>query len=371
MPKLITTELANVLGSLAEVLPFDPATESNYASGDDLFLCALGFEDRCLALPGKLGEIGYKSKYSVYFRYKTNSDENSKNEDKLKLLLGSFSEISRPFEVEYGSLSHEVRSYLLSYIEQHQCRPRITIDISSFSSRLLLTILSIAFSSDISLRILYSEAAQYRPTEEEFSTNPEVWLNNDSLALESGIGEVQPSIENTGVQIDHLPHCVFHFPNFKQARGNAILYAIDPSLVDGRKHDGIVWFIGEPPSNINKWRTEAIKSINRIPDDSICCYVSTLLYKDSLQSLESQYQNYWKDYNISITNLGSKMQTIAISLFCRYRTNVRVVEASPKEYNAKEYSSGFASYWKIDFGNTMNVMSRLNSIGQISLVTAT
>ena len=82
MARATKIELSSIVGRLADIQKFNPRTGPTFGP-DDLFLCALGFEPRCVAMPKLLAEIGYRSERVIVFEYDTNVDENERNREEL------------------------------------------------------------------------------------------------------------------------------------------------------------------------------------------------------------------------------------------------------------------------------------------------
>ncbi len=70
-------DLGEMIGQLPEISAFNPTSLAGTQNA--LFLCALGFEQRCLTIPRALATAGYKSSRAVYLQYSTNQDDNAVN----------------------------------------------------------------------------------------------------------------------------------------------------------------------------------------------------------------------------------------------------------------------------------------------------
>src|ERR1039458_8920523 len=90
VPRLHKRELAEILHLLPEAKHCRPETEPQGRS-ESLFLCALGFEERCLTLPARLAASGYRADHAIYLQYETNSGD---NESRLPSLLTALNVIS-------------------------------------------------------------------------------------------------------------------------------------------------------------------------------------------------------------------------------------------------------------------------------------
>jgi hypothetical protein len=350
---------------LPDIEPFE--THKPLERKDDLFFCALGFEDRCLSIPEHLAiQKGYHSKKSIYFQYSTNEPDNAKNESKLKSALSVFSDsVEQPLKCDEEDFPVKLRN-ILKGLGGNGSLPSVSFDITVCSSKLLLTALKIILESDVSLRILYSEAAVYHPTRSEYEQDYNKWAQEDGLGLAKGVQKIIPSPEHPGNRRDKLPEAVIVFPTFRRERAVAAIADIDQSLIT-RPKDRIIWLIGKPHLPQDQWRTDALRKINEIPDTAPSYEVSTFDYKATIEKLESIYGVKDCEYHVNIIPLGSKLQSLGIQLFWQVRQDVSLTFVIPKKYNAHEYTEGCKAAWLIDFGTTKQLRDVLNSVGQLSV----
>jgi len=365
MKDLHEIEFIEILANLPDIKEFTINSDLCNLS-DDVFLCALGFEDRCPWIAESLSENGtYRSKKSFYFRYATNIADNKDNEPRLLVALDKFSSSVKPLDCDDEDFPLRLRN-ILNQICKNKDMPSITFDVSVCSSKLLILSLKIILEYNVMLKILYSEAGVYHPTKEEYNKNSENWKKEDGFGLAKGVQKIIPSSEHPGNRRDQLPESIIVFPTFKPERARAVIIDIDPSLAQNPK-DRVLWIVGEPHLPDDGWRAGALKEINQIPDSTACYQVSTLYYKKTVECLESIYKPRECDYHINICPLGSKMQALGIALFCYVHQDVSIVFAIPEEYNASEYTEDCKATWMIDFCSTQQLRSLLDSVGQITI----
>ena len=94
--------------------------------------------------------------------------------------------------------------------------------------------------------------------------------------------------------------------------------------------------------------------------------VSTFDYKDTLRALEAAHLQYMHEYNISLAPFGSKLQSVAVALFCTMHPDVRIVSAKPRQYGIL-FSEGCKRTWSLDFGATENVRDHLARVGELEI----
>jgi len=366
MAKIVRRQLADVLSGLQVISPFD-AGGLGGASPEDLFLCALGFEPRCLNLPGALENAGYRAHRAAYFTYATNLDDNSVNLAGLQGHLRGIARNVEPLEADAADFPTRLRALLDLIMSEAPAKPpRITLDISVAANRLLLRCMKILLEFDVSLRILYSEANIYHPTKSEYEEEPEKWEREDLLGLERGVGQVIPSIDHPGQALDPLPDFLILFPSFKAERSRAVISFVDPSLLTN-PGDKVVWLLGVPHLAEDRWRIDAMRTINAI-DKAVPQYeVSTFDYQDTLQVLERLYSEKSESHTITLSPLGSKLQALGTALFCYMHPDVRIIFSTPKEYNAAQYSDGCKDAWEIDLGALGQLRRSLDKVGTLHI----
>jgi hypothetical protein len=363
MARIAVCELQQVVMDL----PVITTLESSLAEAtSDLFVCALGFEPRCTAVPEALRSAGQRFTECVFICLDTNVAENNRNRESLEEHLRSLGDSVTPLNADASDFSVRLR-LLLSRMSQSLNRaPRVTFDISVAANRLLLRTFQVLLEADIDLRLTYAEAGTYHPTRQEYEADPSRWEGDDTIGTEQGVSLVVPSPSYAGQHLDPLPNYVILFPSFRKDRSLAVLSAVDETLLTSR-HQDVVWVIGIPHAEQDQWRMDAMRSINRIPASAHQIEVSTFDYRETLFALERLHQERWEQYNLTISPLGSKLQGVGTALFCYLRPEVRVMFSAPKVYNANEWSSGCMAKWQIRFGATSVVRDCLRQVGTIAL----
>ncbi len=358
MAKLHEIELSEILAELPEIREMNSQLDANRR--DELFVCALGFEERCLSVPSSLAENGYRCAVAVCATVATNRDDNNRNRGELFQLLSLMA--NQVVEVEADETWFSNR--LIEVLDTLVPGGRVTFDISTAANRLLMKAMKVLLETDIDLMVMYSEAKTYRPTRAEFEDNPDEWRNLEAGGLEHGVRDVVVSPDHPGMQMDKLPDCVVLFPSFKPGRSLGVIDRVDPSLVanPGKK---VIWFLGVPHEPEDEWRLEAMKQINGI--ENVHHQVSTFDYQETIVHLENVYNVFAQEHNVTVSPIGSKMQALGTSLFHQIHPDVRIVLAVPKKYDARDYSTGCKAKWTIDFGSTVSLRELLSRVGQLRI----
>lgn len=368
MSKLHVCELSEVMPSFPEVRKLTPSDISDLERAD-LFLCALGFEDRCLTIPGALSNSGFKASKAYYIEYSTIPHENATNRPQLLEHLNGISANIQSINGDDVGYAKALRE-LISPSEESGVgvRPTVVFDISVASNKLLMRCMDVFFASRINLIILYSEAAVYHPTKEEFEHLKKTPLT-DGVGLEAGVSEVSICEEYAGFHVDQLPDCLLIFPSFNRERALAVVSAVDPSIV-GNTMERVVWLLGLPHLPEDQWRLDMMVEIMQIPKDSSqykVFNVSTFDYRESVTLLNRLYEERSLSSKLTLSPMGSKLQALGAALFCYMRPDVRVIFATPKEYNTSAFSKGCKDTWIINFGDLDRLKAQLDQVGQIRL----
>jgi len=366
-------EFIEIINELPDISKLDYKKEFSNTEWD-LFLCGLGFEERCLTIPEKLAELqDFKCNKVFYFEYSTNKEDNETNKPRLIECFKKFSNSWDFFQVDAGDFPKRLRA-IMKDLTTTKITPKVIFDISVCSSKLLLLTMKILLEFDIHLKIVYSEAAIYHPTIEEYEKEPQKWITEEGFGLARGVGEVICSPEHPGARQEN-PHLVIAFLTFKPERTQAIITHIDETILTtfnktiGRR---LICIVGDPhmENEARNKRKEMMKEINReiLGLEGVVSYeISTFDYKDTIKRLEQIYKEKYLDFHINISALGSKMQSLGIANFCYVRPDVSVYLALPKEYNPRQYSEGCKAIWEIDFGNMGRIKNLLNKVDQIEI----
>ena len=355
-------DVSDILRQLPDIEPLNtnPANERE----DVLFMTALGFEERCTWIAELLSEGSkYKATWGVYFEFSTNQNDNLINRSRLTKAINSFAMHVQSMPCDSAEFPTQLRRFISDISAQIELRG-VTFDISACSSKLLVTALSVLLEYDLELRLVYSEAGLYHPTKDEYFSDPKKWTTDEGLGIARGVSSVTPSPDHPGNRRDLLPEAIIVFPTFKPERARAIIASIDPSLIL-RPSDRVTWLLGEPHLKTDEWRMNAQKTINKIPTSAKTYVVSTFNYKKSIEFLERIYEHLDYRYHVNIAPLGSKMQSVGVVLFWYIRRDVSIVFASPREYNAAQYSEGCKAVWCIEFMDLAKIRRLLDTVGEL------
>ncbi len=110
-----------------------------------------------------------------------------------------------------------------------------------------------------------------------------------------------------------------------------------------------------------------MRKINRITDEAKVFEASTFDYREAWRILEQIYSECWEGSNISLSPLGSKMQALAVTLFCIRHPDVRVLLSTPLQYNSQQWSEGVRDLWRVSLGSAREFVNDILRAGTLQL----
>ena len=377
MTRLHVTDLPEVLSHMPIARPAKEVVNSPV----DLLLCASGFEPRTTAVPEYLLREGVDVSRVRYFSYRDNEEQ---NRNRRRLLAKSLRQLTSDVDSIDGDASiQELRAALTNATSGLEIKrsdgvtrgPVVIFDVSAASTRLIIRVLHVLWSLRMHLVLAYAQAATYYPTAKELAAaieglgGPpgEFRISCESLGLDRDVRDPEYSLEYSGVQLDNLPDRVIVVAGFNGHRNKAALEFVDPALVLDHPNSRVTWLIGEPLDLEDRWRHDAMLRVNGLSGADGYADVhttSTLDYRQTLRLLEEEYIRHFASERLTVAPMGSKLQSVGVSLFCELHPDVRVVFAMPGSHNGKHYSRGVRGIWGFEFGPTAKVRTRLESVGE-------
>ena len=110
-----------------------------------------------------------------------------------------------------------------------------------------------------------------------------------------------------------------------------------------------------------------MRKINKITDEAKVFEASTFDYRESWRVLEQIYSECWEGSNITLSPLGSKMQAMAVTLFCIRHPDVRVLLSTPQQYNSQQWSEGVRDLWRVSLGSAREFVNAILRAGTLQL----
>ena len=324
-----------------ENLPLIEKIDINYLR-DDIFICALGFEERCIGTAKKLAELGYKCKESIILKYDVHEDQNEINYDELKRLLSIITYnkihecIYKTTDVNDFYFSNIGFKHIYDTLRYNNNIKRVSVDVSNFATGLVIQIIDFLLRSNINqMRILYTEAELYYPSNIPDSYKEEY--------LSSGLRDVITMPNFCGIHTPGYSPMYILFLGFEPIRVKGLIYRHQPS-----KKIGIY---GIPSKEVLSWRLTMIRNMYRyyFKEEDEIIELPEFDYLKVLDKLYEIYDKYSQHNNITIVPMGSKMQTLAVVLFLENHPDVKLLITIPKKYDPLRYSEGIGDTHQISF----------------------
>lgn len=362
----------------------------------DVYICALGFEDRVLAIPTLMvdsqREEAYRVSKAICCTYTTNFQDNESRREKLEATLMQFCRgKAELFGDCPGDLARGLQKELSSVVPI--AGPlRVMFDISAASGTMILSVMHalIDFASEnpLLLTVAYSEPNEYFPSEESFQEVGEELVleacgsGNGASLHEQGVSEVEINELYPGDSQENRQEYIIAIPSYRTERLARCLQRLtDEPLADPDKF--IYWVLGAPPSEERHWRLELQKRVihrllgelvggadtpgGRVLTHANHATASTFDYRQIMKLLFGLIDsNLGK--NISVVHMGSKLQALGASLVLTARPEVTVCYAKPARYNAARYSQGIGPAWEVCFSNLGQVADAMRKVGTLRFI---
>jgi hypothetical protein len=317
----------------------------------DVLVHAPGFEDRTLSITRGLTVDG--SAAGILLRYEPSNAQNRL--EKVRSLLTALGlAITDDGVLTYDRfLPGDFESRLRLRFQLLSAK-RVVVDISTMSKLAILLVLNACIGLELEVDIVYCEAQQYGPSQEEFETaKSNDKIHQPSLHVFNGIHGVVRADSLASVAMQGQPTAAIVFMSFNDALTQLLLNTVYP---------GRLFLInGKPP--IHSWREGAMAWVHEqvrrewsednplegngstLPGRA----ASTLDYRESIFILLDLYWRLSANHRILLAPSGSKMQTVACFLAKALHPDIHIEYPSPEGF-AREYSTGIGDRWLLSLG---------------------
>lgn len=358
----------------------------------DLFIAAIGFEDRARAVAQELARTLPAGSTAVALLgcYESNADDNACNDAAIHESLNKFCSEIVLLAADSPADTQRVVHASISQLAPERDQVRVAFDISGSSSTFILSVMAAlnAMAEKITLDIVYAEPESYEPTKQEFDDNLNGLIKqgleegDDHSFAEQGVAEVDVNELYPGYSVENRPDHVLAIPSLRTSRLLRCLgHNSDQALAS--PEESIFWILSEPPATKMRWRLELQRRIVRsqiavmMGRDPNGTALHPLTTKNSAEASTRDYRRILEillkqidsraGFNLSLAHMGSKLQGIGVALALHARGEVKVLHARPKRFNAAKYSHGIGTLWRIQFRELAKVLRELDRIGQLEL----
>jgi len=308
-----------------------------------LFVCAAGFEDRTMAIPGKLAGEGVRFRRVFMLTY-----EDPEDKEALAANAGRLSELheitsllsdEKVEPIPYALADPAANRDRISDLSEtaKQTASKVKIDVSSMTSLCIVNVIRALRDKELDITLYYGEAAEYYPKLWEVRAH-----TPEDVDTQQGIREVIWLPEYMGEHDPSYPSILITFLGFAPIRIAGLYHRIEPQTRIG--------IIGMPPRHDRHWRADYSAErhgfLFNSPNSEVY-WSSTLHYKEILALLEVLWSRFSRNANVIIAPLGSKLQTVAAMLHADAHRDVQLVFSAPVRYNPTRYSRGTGPLWQL------------------------
>ena len=347
--------LRNAVRSLPRLSAIEKTIEKG--AKFDVYLGAMGFEERTTCAMSCLGSLGVKVRRALLLEFDLYQEATEQRRQDYENLIREVTDghLYRPINAPVTMPDPILPERLTNSLRAAYCGPetRILFDVTSCPSRTLSKCLKVLLETPCELTVLYSEAEQYFPTKAEWDSGSVKPRGSRIEGPFSGVRFVEKPPTLQADDVGEAPVLLVMFPTFNTERTSGVIADTDPAKR--------IWLIGEPHDlSSNSYRIDMAKSFAApimYPGDS-WSLINTFDYRKTLEVLGGIYAENRFNYRLAIMPHGSKMQTLGVGLFAiAHQTSM--IFAMPKEYNPDHYSKGCKQVWTIPLGNTLKLIGKL------------
>lgn len=314
-----------------------------------LFIGAYGFEKRSLGWAELQSTSGRILDKALLFRYKHPKGKNRIQELQTALAkLGAEITSEARYDAVYSHNTEDIVAEklkpLLTEVDE------IVLDISAMTKLLILVSLCKLEEYRGSLRIVYTEAGDYAPTENDYEHSKEE-MELIARFPSQGFQSIIRTKCLGSIRMQGQPVSMIAFTSFNEQLVRHMLGTISPHrmfLINGR-----------PPRADYAWREKATQEIhkkliqqytadNAMDENGLLHRVaSTLDYKDSIHRLEEIYVEVGNYERIICAATGSKMQTVGLFFAKVMHPDIHIEYPTPDSYFVKGMSTGIRTVHEI------------------------
>jgi len=322
----------------------------------EAFVGAGGFEERALEFPRMLRLSHISGETAILVGYLPHDDKN-RFADASSLLSNAGCQVVPLVYDRYnpGSFDSLLRDTLV-----HAEARAVCLDVSGMSRLAIMIVVDVVREFNLPLRIVYAEATDYAPSQEDFETARSGGQQHlPTSFIHTGVYDVMRVPRLASIRMQNHATALIAFDSFNEALCQALVNVVNPSrfiLINGR-----------PPRQELRWREAATEYVHQrlrdewsIEDDNDPVKTtSTLHYGETYSLLVELYWRFSASHRIILAPTGSKMQTLACYLLRAVHDDVHVEYPTVQGFFADKYSTGVRERWQVDFGEMGNFVTKL------------
>lgn len=333
---------------------------------NSIYIGVAGFEDRCFSFMEKCIDTHVKFNRIIGIKYKPIDENNRVEYFKELAMKSSEEELSELIEYDrfnpedFSNSVHDLRKLVVSMDD-------IFIDISGMSKFLIIVLLNGLKDYSGNIHVVYCEAEIYYPSSKKYEAEKDnLPVETPPSFLTTNVYKIITTTELSSISMQGYPLLIIAFPTFNYNEMYALLNEITPQY--------LVLIEGIPREELNKWRLEAIRWINRKIDRDFTPnikgistkVVSTFDYIETIDILNNIYSEYKYTHKCIIAPTGSKLQTLGVLFFKQMYPEIQLVYPVTTEFS-KEYTKGCLNIWQIELKNFSKIMIEIGDFRKAGL----
>ncbi|CUR51355.1 protein of unknown function [Nitrosotalea devaniterrae] len=295
----------------------------------DLYICALGFEDRSLGSNNKILKSGIQAKYSIILQYTTNKKDNEENKSDFERIIGKISNDFCYIKYDFSKRNQFGERLVNILHKKHISGNSAIINITSFTTHALLWILNYLLDNFNEIKIVYTSPKRYNLQSE----------NDRSFA--AGVKDIFTIPEFIGANLPGYMTLLVILLGYDLIRARGVMTQIQPS-----KKIGIIPKPTTPNMNNEFQKNNAAHSISFSHNDKLI-KLTIFDLKSLIKSLIDVRLDHVENYNILLALNGSKLHAVAALLFAKKFHDIQLILSTPLEYFPKSYSEGTGDTYTI------------------------
>ena len=323
-----------------------------------LFIGAYGFEHRTSGWLDYQKSQGDVLNHALMFRYNpSKSQENNPNKiDELQNALETIGVHIKPDEIEYNwqmpqGIENEMEDYFDTKLIDFD---DVIVDISSMTKFLILVCLCKLIRFHGTVRIIYSEAENYTPSLVEYEKSKEDMAFLAKFPSQ-GVRAIARARCLSSIRMQGQPISLITFTSFNEQLVRQLLGTMNPHR--------LIFINGCPPREDFAWREKATQDVhkrlieayfadNPLDGDGLLINsVSTLNYIETVEKINSIYNELGSYERIICGATGSKMQTVGLFFAKMFHPDIHIEYPTPDSYYVEGLSIGIRKIHEIHIPN--------------------
>ena len=295
----------------------------------DLYVTALGFEDRSLGSNEKILQSGIRSRYSIILKYNENKKSNEKDIIKFENTIQQIAGVYDYSQYSFTNRSKFEKGFIKAINKNKIKTDLVAINITSFTTHALAWTLNYLFNTFQTVKIIYTSPKKY-------------YLQKDNKRnFASGVKDIFTMPQFNGANLPGYRTLLIILLGYDLIRARGIISEIQPS-----KKIGI---IPKPTTaNMNneyqKNRSEHKNSFDYNDGfEKLSIFESKQLFKKLTEIRLDHIENH----NILLALNGSKLHAIIALLFSMKYRDIQLIFSTPIEYFPEHYSKGTGSTFEL------------------------